>query len=285
MAVRQRIVAGSAAQLIWQAVDQYGEPSDPGTTTVAVVRSDGTTVHAAGTATTTPSGTTRRAVALTAADNIVDQLTATWSGANAAGETTIDVVGGVYFSASELRQFQPLVAVKSDHPDETVYVWRQIVETIFENASGLAFVPRWQVCRPSAGRIVMRGVRSVRWVELDDDAGTIVDSGLDDYVEITPEGVACISSVERVGLVHGIDTPADVWRASMLACRHLLTSGVERTDFRPMQVTNPDGSVDQYATPGVAQWVLGIPEVDEVINRYRPRRQLRSIQVAPWVGR
>ena len=79
----------------------------PGTTTVAVTGSDGSTILAAGTATTVV-GTTRT-VAIPAQS--VDELTAVWTGATATETTTHDVVGGVYFTAAQLRAAQGVSSI------------------------------------------------------------------------------------------------------------------------------------------------------------------------------
>lgn len=285
MAVRQRIVAGVAATLTWQAVDQDGEPSDPGTTTVAVVRADGSTVHAAGTATTATG--TARTVALTAAQNASpDQYTTTWTGATASGQTTIDAAGGVYFTVAALRAAHPAVNNEAAYPAATIIAKRREVEAKFERGGMPAFVPRFAVVAPSNGKVAQRGVRYVRWVELDDEDGTIISSGLDDYTTVTVAGVNCSASVARVGLVHGYDVPpADVDAAAMLYCRHLLTSHAAQVDMRPLATINPDGSRDTFATPGTGSWVTGIPEVDEVLKGYSLPRRVGTIHATGWWSR
>lgn len=287
MTVRQRIIAGSAATITWRPVDQDGEPSDPGTTTVAVTRSDGSTVHAAGTA-TSGSGNTRT-VALSLSQNArPDRYTATWTGATATGSTTIDAAGGVYFGVQELRDRESSVAQLADYPTETVQEMRRVVEDKFER-TGVVFVPRFVVVAPSNSVVNMAGVRAIRWVQLDDEAETVITTDLDDYAEIEPQHVRVLSTyVKRIGLERGMDAPpSEVRRAAMRYCRHLLTANQPGVDYRTLSTVNPDGSRDQYAIPGVANWRTGIPEVDEVLMDYAApsRRRVGTISTAPWVRR
>ena len=158
MTARQRIVAGTAATLTWQAVDQDGEPADPGTTTVAVAGSAGTVVLAAGTATTV-SGTART-VSIPAQS--LDQLTVTWTGATATATATVDVVGGVYFSAAQLRADQTAVIDSARFTTAMIVEARTIAETVFEQRTHTAFLPRFAVLTSTRGsKIARTGIRAV----------------------------------------------------------------------------------------------------------------------------
>lgn len=281
MTVRQRIVAGTTATLSWQAVDQDGEPSDPGTTTVAVTGSDGSTILAAGTATTVV-GTTRT-VAIPAQS--VDELTAVWTGATATETTTHDVVGGVYFTAAQLRAAQlganqPTVTNTADYPTATILATRQDVETLFEQRTRTAFVPRFAVLTTTRqAEVVQTGIRSVRWVELLD--GTMITDAttIATYVDIRQGGLRCLGNVDRVGVVIGFDRPpADVQRVAMLYARHLLTMGQTGIDLRAQYAAvGPDGL--GITVPGKPWYVTGIDEVDEVLRSYRHRTGPRSVRV------
>lgn len=287
MSLRQRIVAGTAATLSWQAADQHGEPADPGTTTVVVTRSAGSTAVASTTAT---EDGTARTVALPAAQNTgPDLLAAVWTGETAAGSTLVDVAGGVYFTVPDLRAHELSVSVDAEYSAADVRTQRRIVEDTFERCVGVAFVPRFSIVTPSNGQVPLRAIRSVSWVQLDDSAGTVVTTSLDDYCEISDQRLMLLAGgIAKVGVVHGWDAPpADLWRAAMRYCRHLLAGTNPGIDYRPMATINPDGSRDQFATPGVANWETGIPEVDVVLNDYRRRaqRQVRTIHTMPWVGR
>ena len=284
MTVRQRIVAGTAATLSWQAVDQKGEPADPGTTTVAVSTSAGSVVHAAGTATTVAA--TARTIAIPAQS--VDELTVTWTGATATETTTVDVVGGVLFTVAELRAAQlganqPNVTSTADYPTATILAVRQEVETLFEQRCRTAFVPRFVVLTTtSQGTAAQTGIRSLRWVELTDGTFITDAATIDTYATVTQRGVTCSAAVHRVGAVIGFErAPADVARVGMLYARHLLTMGQTGIDLRAQYTP---GGVDGMgiAIPGKPWYITGIDEVDEVLRAYRHRSGPRSVRVG-WL--
>ena len=284
MSARQRIVAGTAAQLSWQAVDQDGEPSDPGTTTVEVLASDGSTVIAAGTA-TTATGTVRT-VALD--PQVIDTLTITWTGANAVETVEADVVGGVFFTTASLRSKESSVSVEDDYPLATVQEARAIVETVFTRATGILFVPQFLQIPVSAAFAARRSVREVRWGRLIGPGSGytyITGTQLANSVRIVTDGVRCSSSYDRLGVVAGMLTPPqDVVRVAKIYCRHLLTEGLSSVDFRVLAIPSPDGFMQPVATPGQSIWVTGLPVVDEVLKDYRnkARRVPRSITAGAW---
>lgn len=280
MSARQRIVAGTVAQLSWQAVDQDGEPSDPGTTTVGVVGSDGSIIVAAGSATSTdPDDASIRTVSIPA--QAVDQLTATWSGASASGTTTVDVVGGVYFTTAELRAAEATVSVIADFPTALCIEKRLEVETVFEDRTGTAFVPRFKILTPDRrGLIGVSGLRSIRWLQYWD--GTFIDDAttIAQATEISASWVRCQSSIAKLGVVVGFDRPpADVIDKSMLYARHLLTGSTSGIDMRVLAQSAPDGSMVQLASPGRSFYVTGLPEIDEVLKNYKDRTPPRPVSV------
>lgn len=267
MSARQRIVAGTVAQLSWQAVDQDGEPSDPGTTTVAVSTSDGTVVLAAGTATTATG--TLRTVSVPA--QAVDQLTATWTGATASGTTTIDVAGGVYFTTAELRAAETTVALTAEYSTARCIEKRLETETVFEERTGTAFVPRFKVLTPDRrGLVGVSGLRSIRWLQywdgtFTDDATTIARA-----TEISSSWVRCQSSIAKLGVVVGFDRPpADVIDKALLYTRRLLTmTSTSGMDRHSLVTSIPDDQVGPQWVPGRPRFITGVAEVDEVLRAY-----------------
>ena len=221
MTARQRIVAGTAATLTWQAVDQNGEPADPGTTTVAVSGSAGTVVLAAGTATTT-SGTART---VDIAAQAVDTLTVVWTGVSRTATTYVDVVGGVYFTSAQLRADQPAVANESTHPLADIIEARTITETMFDQRTDMAFVPRFAVLTTDrTARARRTGIRSVKWAYTTAGAYTrhllaeSAASGIDMRAILaqSPDGQAFGAFVPgRPRYVTGIETVDAVLRAYM----------------------------------------------------------------------
>lgn len=277
MTARQRIVAGVAATLTWQATDQNGEPADPGTTTVAVTGSAGTVVLAAGTATTT-SGTART-VDIAAQD--VDELTVVWTGATATATTYVDVVGGVYFTVDQARAAQPNIANVATFTAARVIEKRTEVATLFEQRTDMAFVPRFAALTTNKRATATRtAIRSVKWAQ------TVSGDYITDTTELARVeqwGVRCAAHIDRVGVIFGFDTPpADVVDKAMLYCRHLLTESSSGIDMRVLATSTPDGQVTRFATPGAGKWITGIPEIDEVLIAYRDHIPPRSVRVGGY---
>lgn len=276
MTVRQRIVAGTAATLTWQAVDQNGEPSDPGTTTVAVTGSDGTVILAAGTA-TTPAGTTRT-VAIPAQE--IDELTVIWSGASATETVHVDVVGGVYFTVANLRANERSLNSTIDYEAADVIAKRIETETLFEQRTFQAFVPRLAILtttRQAQARRTM--IREVRWAQTTDGDFITDTDAIARVVEVETWGVRCAAHIDRVAVVHGYDAPpADVLSKAMQYTRHLLTTNTAGLDLRVLAQSSPDGIVTRFATPGAGRWITGIPDIDEVLFVYRDPVVPRSVR-------
>jgi hypothetical protein len=277
MTARQRIVAGTAATLTWQATDQNGEPADPGTTTVAVTGSAGTVVLAAGTATTTSD--TARTVVIPAQN--VDELTVVWTGATATATTYVDVVGGVYFNTAQLRADQLALASQVDYDSAAIFEARAITETMFEQRTDTAFVPRFAVLTTDrTARARRTGIRSVKWAQT--VAGDyITDTAeLARVVEVEQWGVRCAAHIDRVGVVHGWDVPPpDVRSVAMLYTRHLLAeSAASGIDMRAIVQSPPDGQAYGFPTPGRPRFITGIETVDATLRAYVDPTPVRSVR-------
>lgn len=276
----ERIVAGAAATLSFQGVDQYGEPGDPGTVTVGVVRSNGDQLIAAGTATSGAS-TSPRTVALTAAQTAtLDRLTATWTAsAVVVGTTTIDVVGGVYVSQAAADDVEPTLATSAGTTAALFRLARAEVEAMIEDHCKQAFVPRFtsEELRGDGGwELVVRypNIRGVSWLRIEDEDVTDLSD-----ITWTPQGIIRRDAgwpygyKIEIGYTHGTDTPPpDLRKAAIHAIRYqanMLKSGVtdRAISFQPVE-----GGNVVIATPGLRGFVTGIPAVDEVINRYVWRR-------------
>jgi hypothetical protein len=277
-----RIVRGAVAELAYQGVDADGEPTDPGTVTVQVIRADGTELKAAGTA-TVGSGNAVRTVALTAADTAqLDVLMASWSiGGAVVAVTEHEIVGGVYLSVSEIRSVEPALSSATEYPAKAIVTARQQVEQMFESACNRAFVPRFRVDALSGsgqGTLVLRrpDVRKLRFVRLHNG----VEFEDVDVEQLSVNELGAVGGYHwpngflnvQVGYEYGLDRPpADLRNAAVQAIRaHVNTfrSGIpdRATSFQPI-----DGGNVVLATPGLGPWVTGIPSVDEAIKRYRWR--------------
>ena len=282
----QRILRATAATLTWQPTDSTGEPADPGTVTVGVVSSDGTVVKAVLTA-TSGTGSSPRTVALTAAQTAnLDRLTATWTvSGTVVASTYHEVVGGFYFSATELRASEPSLANTSTDPTAKILMARAEVEEKFEAHGRPGFVPRFTVERLSTSGGVRHmlsrwPLRRVRWVRqwygyqstptyLDytatEVAGIYVDSVTD--AAVFPSIVAGYESVQ-VGYEYGFDDiPADVKAAAMTYGRLMVNRHRSAVPDRAVSMTSPEGTSYQLGRVGTVWRPTGIDDIDEILTR------------------
>lgn len=291
----QRILQATAGTLSWQPLDQYGEPGNPGTVTVGVVRSDGTEVIAAGTAT---SGATDapRTVALTVAQTaLLDVLTATWKvGADTVGVTDHLIVGGFLFSIADLRSIEPSTADASRDTAVAARRARDEVEDLFENATGVPWTPRLHlvhVLDPTGYDldVGVRFARSVRWCRLWSDAETYTSLTADEIAQIRPAqdgavrlpvsmtGYVQVTAGIEVGYYEaspvGSQVPSDVHREAIVAARAQVNKSRSAVPDRATSMQLQDGTSVTLATPGVGNWHTGIPSVDEMLRR-RDRRPI-----------
>lgn len=280
----QRLVVGSPAVLRWQPSDSEGEPTAPsGTVTVAVVRSDGTAVLASGTATTTV-GTAATVTVPLAQALATDVLTATWSvDGLAVAQTTAELVGGVYVSATEVRAMDDSLSNAAKYPTTLIQAARAEVEAMFEDAARRAFVPRFRVdllTAPGARQIVVRrpDVRSVRWAREIRWDGNEYPIDVTD-LEVSSSGVVTRwgsapwppePSKVRIGYEYGLASPpADLKRAIVAAIRVRLNTFKTAVPDRAVSFTQIEGGTVQLATPGTYGWITGVPEIDESLKRYK----------------
>jgi hypothetical protein len=150
----QRIVAATEATITWQPTDQEGEPADPAAAvTVGVKRADGTALVADGAA-TTGTGDSPRAFALSRAQTAqLDVLVATWRiGATVVATTHHAIVGRRYVSLAEVRQIDPTLLSTETTKNADMLRARDEVETMFEQRTGRAWVPRFSVVEVRPGR-------------------------------------------------------------------------------------------------------------------------------------
>lgn len=287
---RQRILRSTAATLSWQPLDSDGETTtvDPGTVTVGVVASDGSTVVAAGTA-TSGSGAAARTYDLTPAQTAdLDVLTATWTAAGTVlAVTTHDVVGGFYCRTDDIRDREPSTSNGTRDPKDALVLVRNEVECMIESAcGGSSFVPRFstwthRVCGDSVALPVM-WLRAVRWLRVwsDNTSSTSLSDTDCAAIPASPAGVVSLpyqmAGRVELGFEHGLDAPPlDLRRAALAAMRDAQQAPRSGIPARATSLQLADGSSAAFATPGRSKspgardrWVTGIPAIDEVLERY-----------------
>lgn len=251
---------------------QAGVLVDPGTVTIGVETSDGTTVVAAGTA-TSGSGAAARTFNLTDAHAAnLDLLTATWvSTTKGTMRTRISVVGGFYFSTAEFKDAHPNDAEVQALTSSQIQKARQTAEEIIEKACNVAFVPRAKRLTLSGDGRTRLGIPlyKVRRVSAYSIADVVGDTSL-----VTLEGSSAYRSIWTRGfsnvaltVEHGYDEPpAEIRDAAMTLTYHRAVKGP--IDDRAIGIPT-DGGIVTLATPGVRGAVTGLPGVDQAIQQYR----------------
>lgn len=283
-----RIARGATAvTLSHQCTDGDGEPAAPtGTVTIGIVDAVGTTVVAAGTA-TSGSTTDPRTYSLSAsALTSLALYTATWTDSGgAAVPQLVEIVGGYYFTVAQFSAWLGSAAT-SFSPTQVIAARRAAEETC-EEITGVPWVPRYRRERfdgtgtdtlktPDA---IVRSVRSVRYY-----------SDSTSYTSFTAEELALIgvTSMEaRAGILvadsiwpagtgnvvveyeYGYDRPPrDLQMAVMKHTRKLLFDSTAPLSDQAAQWSG-DGMLITRSLPNRDR--TGLLDVDATYERYSHR--------------
>lgn len=277
----QRILRGSAATLSWQPVGSDGEPAAPtGDVTVEVTAAAGTGVLAAGTATVGEGGEPRT-VTLTAAQTAeLDLLTATWTDGDSSHTTTVEIVGGFYFTVSEARASDEFFADSVKVPDSTIFDLRREVEDEIEAITNVAFVPRFRsehvyngTCNGVLLAPYLRSIRAASsywgseftaWSD-NDVASLHIDTVIGRVA-----GYRSFAGNVLFAYEHGMDRPpADVKRAALVLLREKATAPWDAISDRASSYSADEQGTIDLAPKG--PWSTGNPKVDAVLDRYSMR--------------
>jgi hypothetical protein len=292
----ERILVGVGATLTAKFRDQYGEPAARNAVTVGVVDANGTEILAAGTAATYVGASTSYTVAISAVTDLAF-LTATWTSTtgSVSTETTVEVVGGYYFSIADTRAYKNgVMSSAATYSDALIRATRDEVEREFERVIWPQ-VPRYRrIELPATGgnRLALpdmhiRDVRSVR--EYDETstlaytwtAGDISGLRWDASGEVVSQNGKPFGW--RAGKIvveyeYGFNQPsADVLAAAFIRLRHRMNADKSGIPDRAMSYTHDGGGTYSLSTPGRGTAVTGIPDVDAVLNDPRFRRPLVGI--------
>lgn len=242
----------------------------PDTATVTITRDDGTAI-VTGAATSQGAGPGEFTYTLSPAQTAtLDILTVAWT-ATIAGfaqtvTDTVEVVGGFLFSLAQARALPPLNDTTT-YPTSKIAEYRTLAEQAFEDACGVAFVPRYRrqtfyshTARSSVS--LSPQVRVFRSAE--SDGTTLVATDVD----LDPVGVAYYgwSGQGSIAYEHGYDRPPEpVSRAVLLLAKTWLVKGP--LDDRTTQMATEDGPIN-IAVPGLRGSYFGIPSVDAAVEQY-----------------
>jgi len=251
---------------------------DPtGGATVEVRRADGTALVPAGTAATKASAGVYTYTLTAAQTTLLDNLTVRWTATFGGQPQTLiqraEIVGGYFFSTTELRQLAPLndtVAYTAD----MLGAARTAAESLIEEEIGLAFVPRYFYGRV---RTLQRPPREPlrAWRSITDVAGGAWPASSLTLMGATAGAWPRRRGLWTVGVEYGMDAcPPDVADAARLLARE----GLARTyaasssglDARATSVTYADAGLTYgLVTSGVRGAATDVAEVNAAIARWQ----------------
>lgn len=287
----QRIVRGAIdATLSHQFYDADGDADDPeGTVTVAVTRSNGDSVTVGS---VSGSGTAARTVSIGIAElATVDQLTAVWSvDGTAVATDTIDVVGGTIGSVAAIQATHTSLTGK-DAP--TLKSARKAVEDRFLSTQNRSPVERLVVQRfDGTGTCRLYGAHfpdlvSVKWAKVWTSATASTSLTADELAAInTPDQMSHFERLDgkvwqygrqniEIAYTFGLTfIPEDLRRALFHAVRVEVNSTTTGVPERASSWGSADGITFGISTPGQRGAIWGIPEIDDVWNKYRDPRPM-----------
>lgn len=245
-----------------------------GAVNVTVTDASGATV-ASGTATHGAVGSGQYSFNL-AAQSALAELDVTWSGtfSAAAGSITTkaEIVGGLYFTLSELRASDASLADAAKYSTAQLRDARMAVEVEFERFCGRAFVPRY-------GRETIIGDGTdTFWLEHPDIIDITKIDGVVPTIDFRVEGkhvqtadhsVYANDTPYVVEYEYGLsEVPFDIKRAALRRARGLLTGARGRIDERATVMQIPDFGTFTLATPGQRGAMTGIPDIDVVLDAW-----------------
>lgn len=287
----QRIVRGATdATLSHQFHDADGDAADPGgTVTVAVTRSDGTSVTVGSVSGTGSDPRTATIGVGELAD--IDRLTAVWSlDGTAIATDYVDVVGGTIGSVAAIQAVETSLSGKAD---ATMKSARKAVEDRFVSTQNRSPFERFHVQRfDGTGTTRLYGAHfpdlvSVKWAKVYSNATT--------YTSLTSTELAAIQVDDEMARFERLDgnvwtygrqnieigytfglrfIPEDLRRALYSAVRVEANSTSTGVPERATSWGSADGITFGISTPGQRGSIWGIPDIDDVWNKYRDPRPM-----------
>lgn len=215
--------------------------------------------------------------------------TGTFSGTVVSIDTTVEIVGGFYFSIAELRNYDSALQNVTRFPNDALIDARNEVEAEFEDICGRAFVPRFH---------------RERGVEIDKDGGMIslekaepinilsIKVNATDYTSWATSGYLIKDTVSPRTLLLRYDalqmttydslyspvdmeyeygmpqTPVLIKKKALKRAKQFLLGQNSTIDERALTMNLPDIGSVSLATPGVRGSETGVPDIDVVLRRY-----------------
>jgi hypothetical protein len=279
--MQQRVLAGAPATISVMLLDQNGaEREAVGDVTVEIRRYDGTEVTAGAPALVDGFDGTYAATLPEGATEDLDILTATWSDDAGTQRTTIEIVGGYYFSIYEARDVMSSIRDTAKWTDDMIVRARHEVEVECEQICKQAFVRRFATATLSgdgstsillphhATTLAVRSLSVAGTALTTEQLATVVadETGLVAY----DGGFRLGNRNVVVGYEHGWDSPPfDLKRAALSRLLDRLTMATSGLSSRTTTFSAAEGGTYQLAVAGRAGFETGNPDVDAVYGRYR----------------
>lgn len=272
-----RVTRGTPATLIATFYTDETPTDADDTVVVTIVKADGT-VYDSGNATHVGDAGSGMYSIDIAGSATLNSLTASWvgafTGAPATITTAVEIVGGTYFTISELRaEDAALTAAK--YPLGIIQNMRDEVETEFERICNRAFVPRFAretVTGDGTDTVALSKYEPLTILSV---AGVAVaDSSIfetDGYRDLSYVDGTSWASGTRYVIEYEYGTqrvPLDIKQAALHRARGKLVSGRSRIDERATVMSIPDFGTFNLSTPGQRGAFTGIPDIDLVLNDY-----------------
>lgn len=267
----QRILAGAPTpKLRVTLYDQDGDPAaSVGSLTCTITRANGTVIETGRATSAGPVDGAYTCSLTTAEGSTLDVLTATWlDGSDVRATTYHRIVGGFIYS---IRELAAMPGVASAHDDEQLRVERDRISDLIENATGLAWAPRYDRIEfeghgHTRHALRYRPVTALREVTIGDASVTISDLDLNQTSGII-SGVT-FSGWCVIGCEHGpAGPPRDLRDAALVASADRLLRNRNALGPRVRSVTTEMGAVQQFGWAG-PDHPTGLDEVDAVIMSY-----------------
>jgi hypothetical protein len=282
-----RVLRNTAATITVTFYNGSSPAEADGAVTVTAIKADGTTLF-------TTSATNDPAVGVYSVvippQAVLTILTLTWAGTFTGTpitiESTVEIVGGFYFSIAELRAYDKALENTTKYPTAALVEARAYVEAEFEDICDRAFVPRFY--RETG--IVSDRDTNLLWTEkpeviritsfLVDNVDQMgwVNSNYIKKDKYSPRALVVTDSA--IGAMYAQDitaeyefgmtqVPLPIKQKALKRAKMVLTGQNSTIDERATTMMIPDVGTVNLATPGLRGSETGVPDIDVVLWRYK----------------
>lgn len=254
--------------------------------TVVVKRADGTTLLSTTATNEIGAGVYSLVIPPQATLNV---LTLTWTGLFTGTpisiETTVEIVGGFYFTIAELRAQDKNFENTTKYPNSALIDARAYVEAEFEDICHRAFVPRYHretsvvtdqdtaslwLEKPEVIRFLslrVNGADQISWY----NSGYLMRDKYSPHI-VNLSNLALASSyavsVDAEYEYGMTSVPLPIKQKALKRAKMFLMGQTSTLDERAVSMSLPDIGTINLAQPGVRGSETGVPDIDIVLRRY-----------------